>query len=120
MPEALAAAEKAYQIASWNPRVIGLLAGVLARAGERTRAATLISELSGTTGRLAAPSALVLYHLLCNEIDAAADWYEKAIEERDLILIPWLRLPLLKPLRASARWPKIARMMNLPESMSQA
>ena len=62
---------------------------------------------------------MVLYHLICSEIDSAADWFEKAIEQRDLILLPWLRLPLAEPLRTSGRWPKIAGMMNLPDTMSQ-
>jgi tetratricopeptide (TPR) repeat protein len=119
MAEALATAEKAYQMAGWHPRVIGLLAGVLARTGERDRAQGLIGQMSKAQGSLAAPSGMVLYHLLCSELDAAADWFEKAVEERDPIMVPWLRLPLVKPLRMSPRWPKIAAMMNLPETMSQ-
>jgi eukaryotic-like serine/threonine-protein kinase len=119
MVEALAAAEKGYQHAPWNPRVIGLLAGVLARTGERDRAEALIGQMSKAQGGHVAASAMVLYHLICSEIDAAADWFEKAIEQRDPLLLPWLRLPLTKPLRASPRWPKIAAMMNLPETMSQ-
>jgi TolB-like protein/predicted Ser/Thr protein kinase len=117
--EALAAAEKAYQLAPWHPRVIGLLAGILARAGERARAKTLIDNINNTPGRFVAPSGMVLYHLICSEVEAAADWFEKAIEQRDPILLPWLRLPLTKPLRESPRWPRIAAMMNLPETMSQ-
>jgi hypothetical protein len=62
---------------------------------------------------------MVLFHLVCSEIDAAADWFEKAIETRDPALATWLRLPLTKPLRASPRWAKIAAMMNLPDTMSQ-
>jgi TolB-like protein/predicted Ser/Thr protein kinase len=117
--EALAAAERAYELARWNPRIIGLLAGTLARAGERARAKTLIDNINNTPGRFVAPSGMVLYHLICSEVDAAADWYEKAIETRDPTLVPWIRLPLAKPLRMSPRWPKIAGMMNLPETMSQ-
>lgn len=119
MAEALAAAEKGYQHAPWNARPIALLAGVLAHMGERDRAEALIGQLSQAQGGLVAPSGIVLYHLICGEIDAAADWFEKAIEGRDPILVPWLRLPLAKPLRMSPRWPKIAAMMNLPETMSQ-
>jgi hypothetical protein len=119
MAEALAAAEKAYQMAAWHPRVIGLLAGVLARTGERGRAEALIGQLSKAQGALVAASGMVLYYLICSEVDAAADWFEKGVEQRDPILVPWLRLPLTKPLRASARWPKIAAMMNLPDTMSQ-
>jgi len=120
MAEALAAAEKAYQMAAWNPRILGLLAGVLVRMGEPGRAEALIGQLSQAQGGLVAASGMVLYYLICGEIDAAADWFEKGVEQRDPILVPWLRLPLAKPLRASPRWPKIARMMNLPETMSQA
>ena len=52
MAEALAAAEKGYQIAAWNPRIIGLLAGVLARTGERARAEALIGQLTSSQGGL--------------------------------------------------------------------
>lgn len=117
--EGLAAAEKAYQIAGWNPRITGMLAGVLARAGDRARAETLIAQMSSSRGGLVAPTGMVLYHLICGEIDAAADWFEKAIERRDPLLVPWIRLPLAQPLRESPRWPKIAKMMNLPDTMSQ-
>ncbi len=119
MAEALAAAEKGYQIAAWHPRITGLLAGVLARTGKRDRAQGLIGQMSKAQGGLAAPSGMVLYHLICGEIDAAADWFEKVIEQRDPIVLSWLRLPLTKPLRESPRWPKIAAMMNLPDTMSQ-
>jgi TolB-like protein/Tfp pilus assembly protein PilF len=119
MAEALASAEKAYQMAAWHPRVIGLLAGVLARTGERDRAEALIGQLSKSQGGHVTPSGMVLYHLLCSEVEAAANWFEKAVEQRDPILIPWLRLPLLRALRMSPRWPKIAGMMNLPDTMSQ-
>ena len=91
----------------------------MARTGQRGRAEALIGQLSKAQGGFVAPSGMVLYHLICSEIDAAADWFEKAIESRDPLLVPWIRLPLAKPLRASPRWPKIARMMNLPETMSQ-
>jgi tetratricopeptide (TPR) repeat protein len=117
--EALAAAERAYELAPWNPRIVGLLAGSLARVGERARAKALIDNINDARGRLVAPSGMVLYHLVCSEIDAAGDWFEKAIETRDPTLVSWLRLPLAKPLRASAHWPKIARMMNLPDTISQ-
>ena len=119
VPEALAAAEKSIPAGFLAPTVIGLFAGTLARAGERARAETLIESIKDAPGRFVAPSGMVLYHLVCSEIDAAADWFEKAIETRDPTLVPWLRLPLTKPLRASPRWPKIAAMMNLPETMSQ-
>jgi hypothetical protein len=76
--------------------------------------------MSQAQGGLVTPSGMVLYHLIRGEVDAEADWFESAIEQRDPILVPWLRMPLAKPLRKSTRWPKIAAMMNLPDTMSQA
>jgi hypothetical protein len=55
------------------------------------------------------------YHLLCSEIDAAADWYERAIQERDPFAVVFASIPWGKDLRESPRWPRLAKMMNLPE-----
>ena len=120
IPEALAATERAYEGAPWNPRIIGLLAGILARAGETARADSLIEGIESAQARHNVPSAMVLYHLIRSDINAAADWLQKAIEARDATVVYWLQLPHCKPLRASPRWPKIAAMMNLPEAMSEA
>jgi hypothetical protein len=55
-----------------------------------------------------------LFHLLCGERDQGADWAEKAIKEHDLSMTTiYLRFVVCKGLRASHRWPKIARMVNL-------
>ena len=78
--EAVAAGEKAYRSAPWNSMATGVLAAALMRVGERDRAQALIQQMGDRPiplwGRIG-------YHLLCSEIDAAADWYEKAIQERD-------------------------------------
>ncbi|HTT65032.1 MAG TPA: protein kinase [Bryobacteraceae bacterium] len=112
MPDkALAAAERAHQAAPWQTSTLGLLAGLLERAGEKARAA----ELLGRIPSLPAPVfGRVLYHLICLELDAAADWYERAIEQRELFAIIFAPAPITRDLRESPRWPRLARMMNLP------
>jgi tetratricopeptide (TPR) repeat protein len=107
--EALQSAEEAFRIAPWNPLVVGLLAGFLERAGEKERARKLIETLHGTM-----PTGMVMYHLVCAEIDAAIGWYEHDIELRHLAAAPLASAGFLKPLRAHPRWPKLAKMMNLP------
>ena len=42
------------------------------------------------------------------------DWAEKAIDQRDLSMMFYLRFMVSKGLRPSPRWPKIAEMLNLP------
>jgi Tfp pilus assembly protein PilF len=114
--EALAAAEKAYELASWNFRVTALFAGILIQAGDRGRAAELVAKLkAGSVDAYGTPMALAVFHAMCGEPDAAADWFEKAIEQRDPAVVGYLRTPLMKILRSSPRWPALAKQMNLPE-----
>jgi serine/threonine-protein kinase len=109
--EAAAAAERAYRANPGQSMTWGLLAAALARLGDKDRAAELIRGHGGSPrpiwGR-------VSYHLLCSEIDAAASWYEAMIEQRE----PWATVfagyPVVRPLRESSRWPKLAKMMSLP------
>ena len=120
MPEALSAAETAYRLAPWNTIVIGQLAAVLVRSGDRNRADALIRQLIDTQNPRGTSIGMLFYHVMCEETEAAAGWFEKAIEERDPASLPYLRHPLMKPLQASSRWPALARMMNLPDDFPAA
>ena len=95
-PEALAAAEKAYQLASWNARVTALYAGVLFQSGDHSRARELIEKLTAESGEVyGVPMALAVFHAMCGDADASADWFEKAIEQRDPAVVGYLRTPLM-------------------------
>ena len=114
--EALAAAEKAYQLASWNVRVIALFAAVLILSGDRNGAAEVTKKLHAESGETyGTPMALTVFHAMCGEADAAADWFEKAIEQRDPSVVGYLRTPLMKIVLNSPRWPALAKQMNLPQ-----
>jgi hypothetical protein len=79
-----------------------------------------VSRGLGSGEAYGAPKGLAIFHICCGEIDLAADWAAKAIEERDSMVALFLRSLMGKPLRASPHWPKLAAMMNLPESGSSA
>ncbi|HWZ30507.1 MAG TPA: protein kinase [Bryobacteraceae bacterium] len=116
LAEALVAAEKAYQLAAWNVRVIAIFAGVLFQSGNRSRAIELVEKLKAESGgAYGTPMALAVFHAMCGETDAAAGWFEKAIEQRDPSVVGYLRTPLMKILRSSPQWPALAKQMNLPE-----
>ncbi len=83
------------------------------RACYHGEARTLYQSL-GTGERFGDYRAQAVYDLLCGDVDRAADWVEKALEQRDHSMMYYLRFVICKPLRASDRWPKIARMVNLP------
>ena len=56
----------------------------------------------------------MLYYLIGADYERAADWVEKAIDQREPSLLGPLGGPVAKPLRVSARWPALAKRMNLP------
>jgi serine/threonine-protein kinase len=103
--EALHFAEKASSLSA-----IGILAGVLRRMGEVKRAEELIQRIMPGEA-YGAPSGLTFFYLVCGEIDRAADWLEKAIEQRH----PNAAANASMYLRSSSRWPELAKLMNLPE-----
>jgi hypothetical protein len=90
---------------------LGLLAGLLKQSGEKERAEKLLATLRGM-----GPIGMIIYHVVCSEIDAAIDWYEHGIEQRQSIAVVWASAGFLRPLRSSPRWPRLARMMNLSEN----
>ncbi|HUE86170.1 MAG TPA: protein kinase [Vicinamibacterales bacterium] len=107
---AIAAFERAHREAPWNAMPTGLLGGALWMAGDQTRAKVLLAEMHSPTpywGR-------VWYHLYTGELDEAANWYERVIDQRDPFALVYAASPQLAPLRAHGRWPAIAQMMKLP------
>jgi serine/threonine-protein kinase len=113
--EAVAAAERAHASFPEDSMATGLLAASLVRLGEKERAQALVREM----GDLPTPLwGRAWYHLICSEVDAAAAWYEKMIEARDPFAVVYANSPYTEQLRASSYWPKLARMMNLPERVS--
>jgi tetratricopeptide (TPR) repeat protein len=109
LAEAREPAEEAFRQAPWHSAVIGFLAGLLVRAGEKDRAEELLATI-----RESNRGGMHLYHFVCSEIDAAIDWYERDIELRSPDAMLSASAGIFKPLRASPRWSKLAKMMNLP------
>jgi len=112
MAEALKIARRAFAIGPWSPDPIGVLAGLTRRNGDEVEASLMKALGSGEMPGDARAHAL--YHLLCGEIDEGSDWAEKAIVQRDASMMVYLRFVVCRSLRASHRWPTIAKMVNLP------
>ena len=111
--EAVASAERAHRNFPQQSMATGLLAASLVRLGEKDRAEALLREMGDSPTPIWGRA---LYHLLCSEVDAAAGWYEKMIDARDVFAVVYANSPYTEELRASPHWAKLARMMNLPES----
>jgi len=115
--EALAFAERVYAVAPQFSAGIGLLAAVLSQKGDSRRSESVLREL-GDGSAPCTPLGFYLFHLIRSEIDKAADWAEKAIEERDPNSLPATCGANKKFLESAGRWPAIARMLNLSQAGS--
>ena len=107
--EALVLTEKAHALMPWSKLAAGQLAAILVRTGGVSRANALIDKLETETAS-GAPTGMVVFHALCGEIDIAAQWAERAIEQRYMPFVHDLG-PFLLP---TPKWPALSRMMNLP------
>ena len=109
--EAAEVAEKSHRVNPSHSMPCAVLAAALAQLGKRDRAAEVLREMGD------APKPIwgrVEYHLYGSEIDTAADWYEKMIEQREPFAVIYASSSLCKDLRQSPRWPALARKINLP------
>ena len=113
LSEAVTAARKAHAVGPWYQDARATLAALLQVSGAEDEGRALQQSL-GTGEDFGDSRAQAVYHLMCGDVDSGADWTEKAIIERDFSMMYYLRFVVCKPLRASTRWPKIARMVNLP------
>jgi eukaryotic-like serine/threonine-protein kinase len=112
LPEAVAAAREAYAVGPWYPDAVATLAALLRRAGQASEGEALYRTL-GSGERFGDCRSQAVYHLLMGDIDAGADWVERATAERDHSLSYYVRFVIARQLRASHRWPRIAKSMNM-------
>jgi serine/threonine-protein kinase len=110
--EAIASADTAHRNLPQQSMGTGFLAAMLVRVGEGDRAEALLREMGDARTPIWGRA---WHHLLCSDVDAAADWYEKMIEARDMFAPVYANSLYTAQLRTSSRWAKLARMMNLPE-----
>ena len=114
LEEARRLAERGFALAPWFKPMVGLLAALLVRNGETDRADMLVREHLSPDRGYVDPIGPAVFHTLTGNVDRTADWVETAINERQFAVFFFLRSHGQGMLQASARWPALARMMNLP------
>jgi hypothetical protein len=97
------------------PNAIGLAAGHARRMGDHGQMSELVGKLQPPDA-FGVPRGLGVYHWAVGEFDAAADWFEKSIDQRD----PWGSIYFWswygRDVRSTPRWAVLMRKFNLPES----
>ena len=107
--EALALTERAHVVTPWSYTVVGQLAALQERAGDRKRADALLETL-GTGEAYGASTGLAIFHAMRGDAEQSAEWAARGIAQRFLPLV-YMVAPLL---RSQRQWPALARLLNLP------
>jgi TolB-like protein/tetratricopeptide (TPR) repeat protein len=105
--DGISAAHKAYELAPWNSRVLGLLCGLYARLGDKERTSELMKAL-----RRMSPTGLMFYDLLSSDSDTAIASFRRALQERELFPILYAHSSLTRRLRAHPEWVGVIQLIN--------
>ena len=107
--EALALTERAHVVTPWSYTVVGQLAALRDRAGDR-RGTDALLETLGTGEAYGASTGLAIFHAMTGNAEQAAEWAARGIAQRFLPLV-YVVAPLI---RSQPQWPALARLLNLP------
>jgi TolB-like protein/tetratricopeptide (TPR) repeat protein len=112
--EAISDLRKAAELSGNAPLVLGWLGMALAKSGDVAGAREVLAGLhAAATQVYVPPTSFAWIHLGLGEIDQAFTWMERAIDERDPIIVPIKSYPFLDPLRDDPRFHALLRKMNL-------
>ncbi len=112
--EALTALCKARDLSGGAPMILGWLGLALAESGNEAGARSLLDGLKATPPDVyVPPTSFAWIHLGLGEIEQAYTWMERAIEDRDPIIVPIKSYPFLDPLRNEVRFHGLLRKMNM-------
>ncbi len=112
--EAIAALRTGVQLSGGAPLVRGALGMTLGRSGRTDDARKVLSELHAMASQMyVLPSSFAWIHIGLGEVDQAFTWMERAIDDRDPIIVPIKTYPFLDPLRGDLRFHALLRKMNL-------
>jgi serine/threonine-protein kinase len=113
-PQAVASLERAHALSGGSFFTLGFLAYACGRAGRPEEARRLLERACAIAAEsYVPPSAFALGHLGLDEWGVAFDWWNRAIEVRDPLVMPVKSYPFFDPVRMDPRYGAMLRLMNL-------
>jgi hypothetical protein len=94
--------------------LLGWLGLALGVCGRKAEARAVLEQLQRSE-RYILPTSFAHVHLGLGEFDAAFQWFERAVEERDQIMMPILSYAHFDPIRKDPRFAAMLRKMNLED-----
>jgi TolB-like protein/Tfp pilus assembly protein PilF len=112
--DAIRAMETQVQILGRSSFAVGNLGWVFASTGRTADALKLLEELQERAQTQYVPSwSFAVVYSGLGEMDKAFDWYEKAVDEREPLMLHFHVHPNYDPLRSHPRYKALLRKMNL-------
>ena len=113
-PEAIAALEKACQLAEHNPLILGPLGSCYGASGDKARARQLLDQVNAAAEKsYVAPITWVMLYLGMGEIDSAFEWLDKAAVAHDPLLCYLKVGPIYDSLRDDPRYTPLLQRIGL-------
>jgi TolB-like protein len=110
--KALAGHLKTIELSPGTDYFLGWLGLALGVCGKKAEARAVLEQLQ-RSDRYILGSSFAHVHLGLEEFDAAFEWFDRAIEERDQTMMPILSYAHFDPIRNDPRFAALLRKMNL-------
>ena len=107
---------RAVQVANHNPLLVSALGVSDACGGRYAEAEELIEELKNRSEReYIAPQHIAEIYLALDRTTEAFEWFERAVDEHNPLVMALAVAPHYDPLRNEPRFRALLRKMNLPD-----
>ena len=110
--KAIAGHRRAVELAPGADHLLAWLGFALGVCGRKAEARAVLEQFQRSE-RYILPTNFAHVHLGLGEIDAAFEWFDRAVEERDQNMMPILSYAHFDPLREDPRFAALLRKMNL-------
>lgn len=110
--EAIAGHLRAVELAPGLDHILGWLGLALGVCGREAEARAVLERLRRSE-RYVLPTSIAHIHFGLGEIDAAFEWFDRAVEERDQMMMPILSYAHFDPIRGDPRFAALLRKMKL-------
>ncbi|MBN2320991.1 MAG: protein kinase [Acidobacteria bacterium] len=112
--EGIAACEKAAKILGQGQWALAIPGVAYAKAGKIDEAHRFLKELQALAEKTyVSPSAFAWMYCSLGEIEKGIEWFEKAIDRHDWLIVTTYNFPIYDPLRSHPRYKALLRKMNL-------
>ncbi|CAN5618648.1 hypothetical protein BH18ACI3_BH18ACI3_19490 [soil metagenome] len=115
-PEAMESLQKSITLSGDSPDELVELARANALAGRKAEALKIVEDLKRPNERrYVAPTSIGSIYAALGEKDQAFEWYERALRERDVLLVLMKVEPMFDGVRSDPRFPELMRRVGLAE-----